>query len=277
VPTGADGALTVDTMQGPVDTAIPSNLAPSALFLNAAAVDLPFGGWTAIGWAEFGSSKGELLMVGKDGVDKRFGVTSVYAVAGLAAANKSRVLTASSSPLGATGTDIGLHATDLCGAALCTGGAVAVTKAGDASGPVATDATGNAFAVFPNISKNTQQIVGYAASAIAPGVAPSGGATLATLAGSGTALAALAPDSGGEGLLFFQPAVMFVPGDVVVQRFTAVDSKTLAAKGATAKALVPKVMGTDVRLMTDGDGRLWAALRVDATKLESVFFALARR
>lgn len=277
VPTEAEGALTVDSTLGPVDTAIPPNLAPASLFLNAAAQDLPFGGFTAVGWAEYGSPKGELLLVGPTKIDARFGLTSLYAVAGLAGKDRHRVLTASASALGTVGSDIGVHASDLCNGAVCANGTAVVTKSGDASGPVVTDAVGNAFAVFPNIAKGTQSLVGYGAGSIAPGVKPTGGATLATLDGSGTSLAALAPTASAAGVVFFQPAVMFVPGDVVAQRFEALDAKTLTAKGATAKAIVPKKMGTDVRLMVDGNGRLWVGLRTSTAMAESTFFALARK
>jgi hypothetical protein len=277
VPADPQGALTVESTQGPVDTAIPMNAAPASLFLNAAAVDLPFGGWTAIGWADFGTPKGELLLVGANGIDKRHAVTSVYAVAGIAGQAKHRVLTSSASPLGMTGMTLGLHATDLCDGVVCGGGTALVTKNGDASGPVVTDSAGHAIAAFPDIAKGTQALVGYGAEAVAPGKMPSDGATLATLDGSGTSLVALAPKADAAGIALFQPAVMFVPGDVVVQQYTVLDAKTLNAKGATKAAIVPKNPGTDVRMMRDDQDRIWIGLRIDATKPESAFFVLARK
>ncbi|MBM4356820.1 MAG: hypothetical protein FJ096_01795 [Deltaproteobacteria bacterium] len=276
-PAEPSAPLTVESTAGPVDTAIPMNAAPATLFLNAAAVDLPFGNFTAVGWADFGTPKGELLLVGANGIEKRHAVSSLYAVAGLTDKAKHRVLTSSASTLGATGSAIGLHATDLCDGAICPSGTALITKQGDASGPVVTDSAGHALAVFPDIAKGTQSLVGYGAGAVAPGVTPAAGATLATLDGSGTSLVALAPTNEAAGIALFQPAVMFVPGDVLVQQYTVLDAKTLNAKGAAKAALVPKTPGTDVRMMRDDQDRIWVGLRIDTTKPESVFFVLARR
>ena len=290
VPAGAGGELTLEGSPTPIESAIEPAIAPAQLFLNAAAVDLPFGGFTLVGWSEFGTPNGEALLVGAQGIEKRFGVSGLYASVGIYGQAKARLLSTSLSAVGKQGNEVGLYANDFCGAGatfapcILDSGSVKkglITKQGDASGPVAIDRDGNALTVFPTLSTNKQTLVGYASDTVAPTQASPIANELATLDGSGTSLAALAPLSNvieEDGLAFFQPAQMFVPGDVVVQRYVVdAGGKKLAAKGTPTLALVPKAPGADVRLMVDGAGRLWASLRVDPKAPGSAFFVIDRK
>ena len=287
LPPGAEGNLALDGTPAPIESAISPMNAPASLFLNASATDLPFGDWTLVGWSEFGTPKGEALLVGPKGIEQRLSTAGLYAVAGLHTQGRARILSASLSGLGQPGSTVGLYASDFCpagptfGACGANSGSVKnglVTKAGDASGPVTVDHAGHAFAVFPSLASDEQTIMGYAAETIAPGAATPVATVLATLAGSGTSLAALAPSANEAGFAFFQPAQTFVPGNVLIQRYEVVQKgKALAPKGAPSNAIVPKAPGSDVRLMVDDKGRLWASLRVDPKQSKSSFFVIDRR
>jgi hypothetical protein len=273
LPAATTGALTVASTAGPIDTAINAQIAPAMLFMNAWAIDLPFNDWTAVGWADFGSPNGELILLAGSAIDARFPATGVFAAEGLSAGGKNRILTASLSALGASGMATGFYSADVCGKALCTMGTAQVQTQGDASGPVARDTAGNAFAVFPNLASKKQEIAAWAAAQIAPGAAAPKGETLATLDGSGVSIAAKAPNTTSAGYVLFQPAVMFVNQDVVALRYT-VSAGKVAAMGSATAAIVPAKAGTEVRLLADDQGRLWAGIATGAS--ESTFFVLER-
>ncbi len=277
LPAGATGALTVASTVGPVDTAISPQIAPQMLFMNAWAVDLPFNNWTALGWADFGTPNGELILLAGSAIDARFPASGVFAAEGLAAAGKNRILTASLSALGGSGASTGLYTADMCGKALCAMGTAQAQKQGNASGPVARDAAGNVFAVFPDIGTKKQQIAGWAAAQIAPGAAAPAGAALATLDGSGVSIAAKAPSGNLPGFVLFQPAVMFVSQNVTVLHY-AVAAGKIAALGTAAAGIVPAKAGSEVRLMSDDQGRLWAGIATgtNPNAPESTFFVLDR-
>jgi len=284
VPQAAKGSLSESKTVGPLD--LKSAGTPEPLFINAAAVDLPFGDATAVGWTEFGTTKGKLYFVGESAILGSFGISGLYAAAGLGTSTKARLLTASTSAVGTEGTAIGLYANDFCASngtlspCIANGGTLQnglVAQQGDASGPVAVDAAGNAFTVFPSIATGKQKLVGYASATIAPEALHPAATELATLDGSGTSLAAMAPTATEDGLAFFQPSVMFVPGDVIVQKYAVSNGTPLAAKGSATPVLVPKAMGADVRLMVDEQDRVWAGLRVDPSKPGSAFFVIDRK
>ncbi len=271
VPAGATGALTAEVI-GPIATQV----AP-AEFINATAVDLPFNNWTAIGWAKFMSPNGELLLLNDKTVAKRFNTEGLFAVAGLHALMKDRILSASFSEVGKPGAKTaGLYYADVCGQDLCASGTGNESASGDAGGPIAVDLDGNVFASFPSIAGDKQSVRGFAAGLIAPGKAPMGGGfPVFSLAGGGQAMAAMPPRNGSDGYILFQPDTKdFVYLDPIVQRY-AVPSD-VAPKGTPKPALTLAKAGTEIRLMSDDQGRIWVGVVTDAMKGESAFFVLDR-
>jgi hypothetical protein len=265
-PTGTTGAMTVQTT--PVAAAL-----PASTFLGAQALDLPFFGWTAISWTNpLPDSTGQFEMIASGAVTTSYTVNGPYGVASLAAASSlGRLLYTGLSPLGAPTTKVsGLYAADACSSpaqALGTGtgcSASALVGAwGDSTGPVVTDSNGDVFAVLPTVATQTQEARGFLASSVARGAAATAGVPLFTMAGSSVALAALAPNASGSGLVIFQPAdVSYTPLDVVEQKFTT--GSSLAAMGTPTK-LLTVALGKGLSLLVDGSQRLWVAVNGTAS------------
>lgn len=273
-PSGAQGSLSSMATVGPVDLSINE----TTLFMNPAAVDLPFGSWTLVGWAELGSPDGEAILLSNAIPANRYLVAGLYTAVGVADGNGGARLLHQS----LTGLEdsmalptVALWATDICGNAPC-GSSVELVADGDASGVVALDSDGNLFATFPTLASDTQVLHGFSGSTVAPGAVATTGDVLFTIAGSGTALAALAPTADGPGLVLLQTfdGMTFMAEDVVAQRYSVAGS-SVTPSGTPTPALTMTVAGTAVNLMTDDAGRLWLAVDVDTST--STFFVLDRR
>ncbi|WP_437332583.1 hypothetical protein [Sorangium sp. So ce394] len=261
-PESADGELAA--ARTTIDAGV-----PDGAFLGAQAVDLPFFDWTAISWTSaFPETLGELILIedrAVRAVAERYEVNGFFA----AAAVEGRLLYTGLSPLGdaAAGAN-GLYAADRCGAAgpdarlVPEGDAScaapdAVAAWGDSSGPVAADLRGNVVAVLPS-ADGTQEARGFAAEAIARGAGPTEGDALFSLPGSGTGLAALAPEQGAPGLVVFQPsdpATYEALAPVAVA--TSDDGGRMRAEGAPAPLVELATAGTLLSLFTDDANRLW--------------------
>jgi hypothetical protein len=147
---------------------------------------------------------------------------------------------------------------------------------GNASGVVAVDQDGTVLSTFVDLAADTQTARGFAASTIAPTSVATSGDVLFTIPGSGTALAATAPDGNHPGLLLLQTfdSTTFMSEDILVQPYT-VAGDTVAAVGTPTTALSMTVPGTVANLLRDDLGRIWVA--VDSDVAESTFFVLQRR
>ncbi|WP_437605980.1 hypothetical protein WMF20_33700 [Sorangium sp. So ce834] len=261
-PEGADGELAA------ASTTIDAGV-PDGAFLGAQAVDLPFFGWTALSWTSaFPDTLGEVILIedrAVRAVAERYEVNGFFA----AAAVEGRLLYTGLSPLGdpAAGAN-GLYAADRCGAAgqdarlvpegdaSCAAPA-AVAAWGDSSGPVAADLRGNVVAVLPS-ADGTQEARGFATEAIARGAGPTEGDVLFSLPGSGTSLAALAPEQGAPGVVVFQPsdpATYEALAPVAVA--TSDDGGRVRAEGSPAPLVELATAGTQLSLFTDDANRLW--------------------
>ncbi|XXX73564.1 hypothetical protein WMF30_38570 [Sorangium sp. So ce134] len=258
-PEAADGELAA--ARTTIDAGV-----PDGAFLGGQAVDLPFFGWTAISWTSaFPETLGELILIEDRAAAERYEVNGFFA----AAAVEGRLLYTGLSPLGdlAAGANA-LYAADRCGAegqdarlapegdASCAEPA-AVAAWGDSSGPVAADLRGNVFAVLPS-ADGTQEARGFAAGAIARGAGPAEGDVVFSLPGSGTSLAALAPEQGAPGVLVFQPSD---PATYEALAPVAVgysdDGGRVRADGSPAPLLELATAGTTLSLVTDDANRLW--------------------
>jgi hypothetical protein len=278
-PAGTSGKLTE------VDTQVDAQI-PAGAFVGSAAVDLPFFGWTAIDWSgAFPATLGEVILVKGAKVDKRYAANGAFALAGVSAApEQGRLLLTGLSTVGdaMAGTN-GLYAADTCGTAAMPAllpGADPACKAplevaawGDASGPIAVDHDGNVFALTSSFSGD-QEARAFAAASIGRGAAATPGATLFTLPGFGSALAALAPKGADKGLVAFQPfdGMTFAAEDVIGQGFS-VAAGAVKAEGTPDPLLKMTKAGTAVGLFTDDQERLWVAVPTDAG---TTFVVLAR-
>lgn len=265
-PAGATGSLTKQTTT--VDAKIPADA-----FFGGAASDLPFYGWTAVSWTGANAPyAGQLVMIKGGAIDHTYALDGAYAVGGVGADAGGRALYTGQSALGAGAAGANaLYGADTCAAATPDVGCAPTQEVaawGEASGPVAVDKDGNAFAVMSSFSSGTQEARGFAAALVGHGAAPSAGVTLFTLPGFGSSLAAIRPVGAEPGLLVFQPfdATTFAPIDVVAQRYTTAGA--LAAQGAPAKLLsVPATTTAGFSLMTDDADRLWVAVPGDKSTL----------
>jgi hypothetical protein len=269
-PASATGALTKKETN--VDAKIPADAFESGLV-----TDLPFAGWTALGWAAaFPATDGQLVLVKDGAVDQSYVLNAPYAFVGVAKdADHGRVLHASLSALGDVASmENGLYAADTCAgtpATLADGtdpacAPLLVAAWGDASGPLAVDRDGNAFAVLPTIADGTQEARGFAAPLIAHGAGPTPGDTLFTIPGFGNTVAAITPTATGTGRLVFQPSdsTTFAALDVVAEAYSASASE-VKAEGAPATFLELATPGTTLYLFTDEQDRLWVAVPSDAS------------
>ncbi len=278
-PAGASGKLTK------VDTQVDAQI-PAGAFVGSAAVDLPFFGWTAIDWSgAFPDTLGEVILIKGAKVDKRYAANGPFALGGISAApDQGRLLLTGLSPVGdgAAGAN-GLYAADSCGNAAMPSllpdgdpackAPIAVTAWGDASGPIAVDRDGNAFALTSSFSGD-QEARGFAAASIARGAPATKGSVLFTLPGFGSALAALAPAAGGKGLVAFQPfdGMTFEAEDVIGQRYS-VAAGAVNAEGTPDPLLKLAKAGTAVGLFTDDHEQIWVAV---PTAAGTTFVVLAR-
>lgn len=275
-PAGSTGKLTLETAH--VDAAI-----PAGAFAGAQAVDLPFFGWTAISWTgAFPDTAGKVLMIKDGAVGASYDANGVYAIAAAGSATGGRLLTTALSPIGSTASGANaLYGADACdtpapdlGAGTGCGAPAAIAAWGDSSGPLAVDRDGNAFAVLASFATGDQEARGFAAAEIARGAAPADGASLFTLPGFGSSLAALAPSGSSPGLLVFQPFDMnAAPLDVIAQPYTVASGVT--AMGAPAKLLaMPAVGAAALSLVADDQDRLWVAASGDAA---TTFVVIAKK
>jgi hypothetical protein len=257
---------------------------PDGGFLAAQAVDLPFFGWTALAWQNaYPDTTGKIVMAKDGAVGATYDVNGAYAFAGAGAASGGRFFYTALSRLGKSSEAAnGLYAADACaspqpdlGAGAGCSPSLLVAGWGDSSGPVAVDADGNVFAVLASVASGDQEARGFAATQVAPGAGAVDGASLFTLPGFGSALAALAPRDGQAGLLAFQPMdPSAAPLDVVAQPYT-VTSGAVVAQGAPTKLLtVPATNPPSLYLMSDAAGRLWVAATSDTS---TTFVVLARK
>ena len=277
-PAGPTGKLTKQTTH--VDAMI-----PAAAFAGAQALDLPFFGWTALAWTgKAPDTKGQIIMIKGGAVDRTYAVNGAYGLAGVATdLTSGRLLTTALSPVGAPATDLnGFYGADACsspkpdlGAGQGCGAPVEIAAWGDASGPIATDGAGNAFVVLASFGMGMQEARGFAATSIAKGGAAQTGATLFTLPGFGSSLAALAPIGTQPGLLVFQPfdPMKYTPRDVVAQAYTG--GAAVAAQGLPTTLLkIPPTSTAGLSFLADGQDRLWVA---GVTGVSSTTFVVLER
>jgi hypothetical protein len=283
-PAGAGGALTKQAESVTLTF-------PAGSFVGAQAFDLPFFGWTALSYTgAFPDTKGEVFLVKGSALEASYPVNGLYAIAGLGSANEGRLVYSGLGALGdANGDTTGLYAADSCGSvgmdprlspdgdASC-GASLAIAAWGDASGPIAADASGNLFAVDTSFD-GTQELRGFAASTIARGAGPASGDVVMALPGFGVSIAALAPTDAAPGLLAFQPSDpnTYEALDVVEQRFT-IDGATITPSDPTdapKKLLHFTTANTPAHLVADGAGRLW--MGVPASDTSTRFYVIARK
>ncbi len=269
LPAGTTGKLTAEVTH--LDAMIPPKT-----FLGGQAFDLPFFGWTAFSWTgAFPNTQGEILLVKGATVDQRYPVNGAFALAGGATdPEHGRLLYAGLSALADAATNSnGLYAADSCGTsakpALLPGpdptckAPLAISTWGEASGPVAVDRDGNAFAVMSSFSSGTQEARGFTASTVARGQGATDGTKLFTLPGFGSSIAALAPTAKAAGVVIFQPfnPTTYEAEDVIAQAYS-VASATLKAEGSPATFIKPAKSNTSLSLMRDADDRLWVGVPV---------------
>jgi hypothetical protein len=248
-----------------------------SLFMNPAAVDLPFDDYTLLGWSEFGSSNGEAILLDGNNVATRHDVAGLFTAVGLSdSTGAGRLVHHSLTGLDdATGSpSVGLYATDFTNGTPSSA-SIQLLAEGDAGGAVAVDQDGTVLATFVDLAGDMQSARGFAASTIAPGATTTSGDVLFTIPGSGTAIAASAPSGNAPGLLFLQTfdSTSFMSEDVLVQAYS-VAGDTVSAVGTPVTALSMTVPGTPANLMRDDLGRIWLA--VDSDVAESTYFVLER-
>ena len=269
LPAEPTGTAYVQEQIGPLSL----GASESSPYLNPAAIDLPFNDWTIVAYDVFNQPAGEAFALDGSTIEQTFDVNGMFSAVGVSSGNTNRILHASGSPLASPGTDSkGLYAAEICsGATACN--PVTVHEEGDVGGPLTLDADGNLFAVFPNLANTTQTVRGFSAAEVAPMATATAGNELATLAGSGIALAALAPGSSGEGIVLFQALDdSFTLQDPVAQRFTVSGDQVLP-EGVPVTAFTMAVAGTEITLMSDDQDRLWVGV---ANGVDSSLYVIAR-
>lgn len=264
-PAGTSGKLTKETAH--VDAMI-----PATAFAGGQALDVPFFGWTFIAWSgALPDTQGKLLALKGSTIDKSFAVNGAYSFAAIGDATSGRLLFSALSPVGDDAIAVnGLYAADACdmpapdlGAGTGCEASKEIAAWGDSSGPVAVDHAGNAFAVLPSFATSKQEARGFAAAEIARGAKATPGASMFTLDGFGSSVAAIAPTAGASGLLVFQPYdVTAKPLDVIGVSYKAAAAVT--PEGAPKPLLtVPATATAGMYFMTDDTDRLWVAASGD--------------
>ena len=269
-PTGPSGA-----MDEKVSASLGLNLSISPLYLNSKALDLANSDATVVGYDVFGSSDGELVIVNASSVLERHDVNGIYDYAMLAAKNEvGRLLYTALTPLDSATSPAkaGLYAADICKGQTGFCGKETLFQSGDATGPVVVDAAGNAFALFPNLANSTQQLRGFLGAKVAFKSPATPGTELASVAGTGSELAALAPiKEDGDGYLLFQPNDSnFVAQDPIVVAYKTDGGSIVGTAPEVGVDLVAE--GAGVHLLNDDKGRIW--LGVGTGMSETTYFVL---
>ncbi len=260
---------------------------PDMSFLGPQALDLGFFGWTAVNYqGAFPNTQGEIILLQGTTVATRYPVNSPFAFGAIVdSADQGRLIYSGLSMIDDAATAVNaLYGADSCGTSTMNpalegcGGPIQISAWGDASGPVAVDALGNAFAVMVSFSGD-QEARGFARTQIAHGTPPNDGATMFTLPGFGSALAAIAPTAMDDGILAFQPSdgTTFQALDVVAQRYH-LGSGALTPTGTPTPLLHFVNMDTAISMASDPNGEIWvAATRGTAPNQKLVFTVLTRK
>jgi hypothetical protein len=273
LPMETSGDLTVGEQLGPLQL----GAANGNPFLNPTAVDLPFNDWTIVAYDDFGAPSGEAFALNGTTVEQTFDVNGFLAVVGVSQGANSRMLHASASPIGTPAVDVkGMYASDICqNPVVCNAETMHIE--GDAGGPLAADTAGNVFGVFPDLAGGMQTLRGFDANEVGPMSAPSAGLAMSTIAGSGLSLAAMAPQGGEAGWVFFQVLDQnFTYSDPVAQRYDDNGNAISAVDATLTKALTMVTPGTEVTLMSDDQGRLWVGVADGAMATTSTLYVLDR-
>jgi hypothetical protein len=245
-----DGTNLVATTQNIDLTGIPADA-----FFGPQIVEIPDDGGLAFAWTgtDF-FNDGAIIHV--DGItpdsNDAAGVFGLGAVPG-------RLLHTGLTPAGVTAVAaVGLYAADVTKIPEETflADGIQVAAWGLATGPVAVDQAGNAFAITTDFNTSTQEIRGFAAADVAPTEGATPGVPIATLDGYGDALAALGP-VGGTGMLLYQPnAAAGAHLDVVAYGYSTAGG-VIAPDGAPTPILTLTEADTNLTLTSDDQGRLW--------------------
>jgi hypothetical protein len=152
-----------------------------------------------------------------------------------------------------------------------------ITAWGLATGPVAVDEGGYAFAVMTDYLTGTQEVRGYDVDEIQVNDPPAAGVTLASLPGFGDAMAAIVPFGTSPGLVILQPndAMSGAHLDVVGVPYN-IENGAVVAAGQPAKVLTLAEADTNLTLMTDNSGRVWVGATDSESPTDAVFFVLDR-
>jgi hypothetical protein len=267
---------------------------PAGIFWGSQALDLPFFptlGWTAVAYTGMGTGfPGEVVIVdGTGAVAARYFVNGFFSEGSLGmAATSGRLLYTGLSPIGTTMTMTnmgGLYAADSCGTdamsprlvpagdATCTAPFQVDTWQSGSSGPVTTDADGNAFAILSTFGGN-QEMRGFEHDKIARGGAAIAGTTFFSMTGYTTELAA----DGSATYFQSNDPNTFTPVDVQSVAYT-VDgtAHTITPSGAPTTFLAMVNPGTAAALIVDDARRLWVGVanpKADAGPATSTFFVI---
>jgi hypothetical protein len=100
------------------------------------------------------------------------------------------------------------------------------------------------------------------------------GTPLFQVPGYANSLAAVAPTSDADGIVVFQASVYPDYDDVVAQHY-GVKGNAIEVKGTPAPLLKIATLKTQVQMVTDDQGRLWAGVPSDA-EMKTTFVVIAR-
>jgi len=267
VPGTPTGALTIKK------TAVTVPSVPSGVFWGSQALDVPFFGWTAFSYSGTGAGfPGELILADSAGALTRYNVNGFFSVAAISLSSTSggRLLYTGLSTIGTTVTTTNegaLYAADSCGSASssprlmpsgdssCKAPSKVGTWASGSSGPIATDAGENLFAVLSKFG-GTQELRGFERSTVARSAGAATGDTIVAI--DKNYFSELAADGK---TVFYQPndASTFSALDVEARDYTVdLGAKKIVPGTAPIKFLALKKAGTAVALLVDSSKRLWA-------------------
>lgn len=245
---------------------------PAGAFWGAQALDVS-SSLTVVAWSGMDfTTEGGFAVVKPTGVVQE----DALGVFGLGISQGRLLFTGISAAASTTAGDVGLRSALVTSSALTDDGTIATW--GLATGPVAVDKAGNAFAVNTDYLAATQELRGFLASDIGPGDAPTPGEVLATLPDFGDAMAALAPPTPQDpGLVLLQPndGMTFAHLDVVGVPYTVYGGE-LTMGGPPMTVLALAQADTNLTLMTDDTGRLWVGASNAEGGSGAVFFVLDR-
>jgi len=204
--------------------------------------------------------------------------TTTIGVTAMASSATSRFLFTALGPMGGTAGDAGVYA----GKVLLTPREASIATDGEvdtwglATGAVAFDGAGNAFAIQTDYVTGTQELRAYASSDVEVGAPAIVGVTLATIAGYGDALAAVTPAGADPGIVLFQPNDADTSAHLDVTSVEYVKTgAAIAVQGTPTPALTLTTADTNLTLMTDPSGRVWVG--GSATGGGSTFYVLRRK